>query len=103
MLGCGRNRAQALRELHRVVRPGGQLRFIEHVQASTPGLRRVQRLLDATIWPPLLGGCHAGRDTVTAIAGAGFTVERADEFRFPPLRWSTPSTPHVSGLATRDP
>ena len=45
----------ALREMHRVVRPGA-LRFIEHVQADTPGLRRVQRMLDATVWPPLGGG-----------------------------------------------
>jgi ubiquinone/menaquinone biosynthesis C-methylase UbiE len=91
-----------LAELHRVVRPGGQLRFLEHVEAGTPGLRRVQHLLDATIWPALLGGCHTGRDTAAAIASAGFTIERLDEFRFPPSRWSTPATPHVSGVAVRD-
>jgi ubiquinone/menaquinone biosynthesis C-methylase UbiE len=90
-----------LGELHRVVRLGGQLRFIEHVQAGTPGLRRVQHLLDATVWPPLLGGCHTSRDTVAAIASAGFTVERIEEFSFPPARWSTPASPHVSGVAVR--
>jgi ubiquinone/menaquinone biosynthesis C-methylase UbiE len=92
-----------LAELHRVVRPGGQLRFLEHVQAGTPGLRRVQRIVDATVWPLLAGGCHTGRDTVAAIASTGFTVERLDQFRFPPARWSTPATPHVSGVAVRDP
>ena len=92
-----------LAELHRVVRPGGQLRFLEHVQAGTPGLRRVQRLVDATVWPLLLGGCHTGRDTAATIASNGFTIERLDEFRFPPSRWSTPATPHVSGVAVRDP
>jgi ubiquinone/menaquinone biosynthesis C-methylase UbiE len=91
-----------LAEIHRVVRPGGQLRFIEHIQAGTPGLRRVQRALDAVIWPALMGGCHAGRDTLTAIAANGFTVERAEEFRFPPTRLSTPTSPHVSGVAVRD-
>ena len=91
-----------LAELHRVVRPGGQLRFLEHVQAGTPGLRRVQRLMDATIWPVLLGGCHTGRDTAAAIASAGFTIKRLDEFRFPPTRLSSPATPHVSGVAVRD-
>ena len=91
-----------LAELHRVVRPGGQLRFLEHVEAGTPGLRRVQHLLDVTIWPVLLGGCHTGRDTAAAIASSGFTIERLDEFRFPPSRWSTPATPHVSGVAVRD-
>jgi ubiquinone/menaquinone biosynthesis C-methylase UbiE len=92
----------ALAEIHRVVRPSGQLRFLEHVRAGTPGLRRVQRLVDATFWPPLVGGCHTGRDTVAMIASSGFTVERLDEFRFPETRWSTPATPHVSGVAVRD-
>jgi len=91
-----------LGELHRVVRPGGQLRFVEHVQAATPGWRRAQRLLDATIWPFLLGGCHSGRDTLGSIASTGFTVERVEEFRFPPTRWSTPSSRHVSGVAVRN-
>lgn len=93
----------ALAELHRVVRPGGQLRFLEHVRAGTPGLRRAQRLVDATVWPLLAGGCHTGRDTVAVIASTGFTVKHVDEFRFPPARWSTPATPHVSGVAVRDP
>ena len=59
-----------LAEIHRVVRPGGQLRFLEHVQAGTPGLRRAQRVLDATVWPLLVGGCHTGRDTLAAIASS---------------------------------
>ena len=80
-----------LGEIHRVVRPGGQLRFVEHVQAGTPGCAACSALLDATIWPALMGGCHTGRDTLAAIAASGFTVERADEFRFPPTRWSTPT------------
>ena len=93
----------ALGEIHRVVRPGGQLHFLEHVQAGTPGWRRTQRLLDATIWPVLLGGCHSGRDTLGSIASAGFTVGRVEEFSFPPTRWSTPTSRHVSGVAVRDP
>ena len=92
-----------LREMHRLVRPGGQLRFLEHVRAGTPGLRRAQRLVDATLWPVLCGGCHTGRDTLSAIAGAGFTIDRVEEFRFPPTRWSTPASPHVFGIALRDP
>jgi ubiquinone/menaquinone biosynthesis C-methylase UbiE len=89
-----------LREIRRVLRPGGQLRFLEHVQAKTPGLRRLQRLADATLWPLLAGGCHTGRDTVTAIAAAGFTVGQVEEFRFPDLRLSlVPATPHVRGEA----
>lgn len=92
-----------LAEVRRVVRPGGELRFIEHVRADTPGLRRVQRVLDATLWPPLVGGCHVSRDTLAAIAGAGFTVVRSEAFRFPESRIPPPAAPHVWGIATRDP
>jgi ubiquinone/menaquinone biosynthesis C-methylase UbiE len=92
-----------LTEVRRVIRPGGQLRFIEHVRADTPGLRRVQRVLDATVWPPLGGGCHVSRDTLATIAGAGFTVVRSEAFRFPQSRIPPPAVPHVWGIATRDP
>ena len=93
----------ALREVHRVVRPGGQFRFIEHVQADTPGLRRVQRVLDATVWPLMVGGCHVSRDTLGAIAGAGFTVTQSEAFRFPVTQVPLPASPHVWGIAVRDP
>lgn len=93
----------ALAEVRRVVRPGGQLCFIEHIRADTPGLRRVQHVLDATVWPPLGGGCHVGRDTAGAIAGAGFTVTRCEAFRFPVTRIPLPASPHVWGIASRDP
>lgn len=93
----------ALREIQRVVRPGGELRFIEHVRADTPGLHRVQRVLDATVWPPLGGGCHVSRDTLSTIAGVGFTVTRSEAFRFPVTQIPLPASPHVWGIAVRDP
>ena len=93
----------ALGELHRVLRPGGQLRFFEHVQADAPGLRRIQRVLDATVWPLLAGGCHTGRDTVAAIDETGFRIDRLTPLRFPDARVALPTTPHVLGLATRLP
>ena len=62
-------------------------------------MARVQRALNATIWPHLAGGCHVGRDTVTAIRRAGFRIERLDRFRFPDAR--TPSSFHVLGTAVR--
>jgi ubiquinone/menaquinone biosynthesis C-methylase UbiE len=91
--------AAALREIRRVLKPGGQLRFLEHVRADTPGLVRVQRVLDATIWPRLAGGCHTGRDTAAAIEKAGFTINRLDRYLFPAAR--TPVSFHVLGTATR--
>jgi hypothetical protein len=73
----------------------------EHVRASTPGLRRVQRGLDATIWPALGGGCHVGRDTAAEIEAAGFAIGRLDRLRFPDTRLPTPSSPHILGRAAR--
>lgn len=75
---------QALAEARRVLRPGGELRVLEHVMAHEPGpLRSVQRALDATFWPLLAGGCHCARDTVGAVERAGFAFESLDRFTFP--------------------
>lgn len=93
------DQGRALREIHRVLRPGGRLCFLEHVRADTPGMRRVQRVVDATLGPRLLGGCHCGRDTVAAVEAAGFTVDRLDRFLFPEVR--TPQSFHVLGEAVR--
>jgi ubiquinone/menaquinone biosynthesis C-methylase UbiE len=72
----------ALAELHRVIRPGGELRFYEHVVANNRGLARFQRFADATFWPRLGGGCHLSRDTGAAIERAGFIVESSRRFPF---------------------
>jgi ubiquinone/menaquinone biosynthesis C-methylase UbiE len=88
----------ALHEIRRVLRPGGRLRFLEHVRAESPRLARVQGLLDATVWPRIAGGCHTGRDTVTAITWAGFHVDHLDRFLFPARRG--PVSLHVIGTAT---
>jgi ubiquinone/menaquinone biosynthesis C-methylase UbiE len=96
------DQAATLVEIRRVLRPGGQLRFFEHVAAGHPGaLRRAQRLADATIWPSLFAGCHTGRDTPTAIVEAGFVIQQLHRFKFPPTGPSTPAAPHIRGLATR--
>jgi ubiquinone/menaquinone biosynthesis C-methylase UbiE len=88
----------ALAEIRRVLRPGGELRFLEHVRADTPGLARVQRVLDATVWPALGGGCHTHRDTAAAIEAAGFTITDVTRLR---IQTGMPATaPHITGTAT---
>jgi ubiquinone/menaquinone biosynthesis C-methylase UbiE len=100
MLCSVRDQAVALAEMRRVLRPGGELRFMEHIGSQSPGQRRVQRLVDATFWPACFGGCHAGRDTVEAIAAAGFTVTEVTHYRLPDSGlW--PTTPHALGIARR--
>jgi ubiquinone/menaquinone biosynthesis C-methylase UbiE len=95
------DQAAALAEAHRVLRPAGELRFYEHVRAETPGLRRVQRALDATVWPWFVGGCHLVRDTTTAIEQAGFTITTLERLRVPATGISMPASPHILGTAVR--
>jgi hypothetical protein len=85
-------------KLYRVLRPGGELRFFEHVRADTAGLARVQRLADL-IWPTLVGGCHTSRDTLAAITTAGFRITSLQRFRFPESRLPQPAAPHLLGVA----
>jgi ubiquinone/menaquinone biosynthesis C-methylase UbiE len=90
----------ALREIHRVLHGGAELRFYEHVIAREPRAARVQRVLDATIYPYLTGGCHCARDTGAAIGRAGFEIEREERIAFKPSP-VTPVIPHILGAARR--
>jgi SAM-dependent methyltransferase len=91
----------ALAEIVRVLRPGGRLHFWEHVRAERPGLAKIQRLVDATIWPVVGGGCHTGRDTLAAIEAVGLTLEHVERFRFPDPGPTMPASPQVIGTAVR--
>jgi ubiquinone/menaquinone biosynthesis C-methylase UbiE len=90
----------ALAELFRVIRPGGELRFYEHVRARKGGEARVQDMADATFWPRIAGGCHLGRDTAAAIAAAGFELESCRRFAFAPAKYVPPAA-HILGVARR--
>jgi ubiquinone/menaquinone biosynthesis C-methylase UbiE len=89
---------QALVELRRVLKPGGELRFLEHVRSDRARKARIQDRLDRSgIWPRVGGGCHCARDTVAAIEAAGFHIERVQSLDFGPS-WIV-TNPHVLGLA----
>jgi len=72
----------ALREIARVLAPGGQLLFLEHVRASTPDLARWQDRLEKP-WRFLGDGCHCNRDTVSAISAAGFEIGDVERDELP--------------------
>jgi len=64
----------ALREVRRVLRPGGQLRMVEHVRARSAFGARLQDLYQP-LWTRVTGGCHPNRDTEAAVESAGFAIE----------------------------
>ena len=78
---------RALAELHRVLKPGGRLLFIEHVRAEEPRLARWQDRLNF-LNKRIAQGCNCNRNTLAEIAAAGFTVTNLDRDRLrkvPPI------------------
>jgi ubiquinone/menaquinone biosynthesis C-methylase UbiE len=81
------DQAGALAEIKRVLKPDGQLLFLEHVRSRSPELAKWQDRLEGP-WRFLGDGCHCNRDTVKAISTAGFTlgdVERGKLPKAPPI------------------
>jgi ubiquinone/menaquinone biosynthesis C-methylase UbiE len=79
---CGvDDQPRALRELRRVLRPGGQLLFIEHVRSDDPGTARLQ---DRMNWINRLAVCcDCNRPTLESIQEAGFTIAKVEHTALP--------------------
>jgi ubiquinone/menaquinone biosynthesis C-methylase UbiE len=66
--------ARGLAEVRRVLRPGGELRMLEHVRATSRWHARFQDWIQP-VWTRVAGGCHPNRETETTVARAGFVID----------------------------
>lgn len=74
--------AASLAEIKRVLKPGGQLLYLEHVRSRHPDLAKWQDRLESP-WRFLADGCHCNRDTVAAISAAGFDLGEVEHGALP--------------------
>ncbi len=89
---------QVAGEVRRVIRPDGELRFLEHVRSTSAGWAVVQDVI-TPVWSMFSGGCHPNRDTVAMLEEAGFEVTT----RAFPVGPPSPARPHVLGTARPQP
>lgn len=82
---------QALAEARRVLQPGGELRFGEHVRANGRAGAWFQDRF-TPLWRKLGAGCHLNRATADAIRGAGFEITELK-------RWRQGFMPMITGVA----
>ncbi|WP_284125623.1 class I SAM-dependent methyltransferase [Parerythrobacter aestuarii] len=68
------DQAQVIREMRRILKPGGKLLFLEHGRAPDADVARFQERIEP-YWKPFAGGCHLTRPVTEAVRAGGFVVE----------------------------
>ncbi|MXO90385.1 methyltransferase domain-containing protein [Altererythrobacter aquaemixtae] len=83
------DQAQVVKEMRRILKPGGKLLFLEHGRAPDASVAKWQDRIEP-YWKPIAGGCHLTRPITSAVCEGGFEVEQLGE-RY------TPKTPKTVG------
>lgn len=78
----------AVREMRRVLKPGGKLLFCEHGVAPDESVRRWQRRLNP-MWGRIGGGCHLDRDIPALLREGGFTLPDLEQMYLPGPKFAT--------------
>lgn len=91
------DQARVLKEIRRVLKPGGRFIFLEHVAAPQGTLSRAAQTVIKPAWHFLGDGCQPDRETWAAIHNAGFAQVEIEHFRAPyPI-----VGPHIAGYAVK--
>ncbi|GBC75975.1 Ubiquinone/menaquinone biosynthesis C-methyltransferase UbiE [bacterium HR07] len=69
---------RALSEVHRVLKPGGAFRVLEHVRVRSFWGAKVQDIL-TPLWRRVANNCHLNRDTLSLVQAHGFLIESVRE------------------------
>jgi ubiquinone/menaquinone biosynthesis C-methylase UbiE len=91
------NQAGVLKEILRVLRPGGSYRFIEHVAAEEHSRMWWAQKITKPVWKFAADGCETDRDTAAAVRRAGFSRVEIEKFRAP----LSLASPHIAGKAMK--
>ena len=93
--------AAVVRDIRRILKPGGRFVFIEHVAAPRgSSLRRLQRFVKP-FWWYFADGCRPDRELTEVIRSSGFSEVNLEEFDVPREAAPAVVSPHVLGVAIK--